>query len=173
MVNISTCRKLQAKFLEYRIKARFTGKHIDTKQLAQRNFNFPSYRLEYMTEKFNKKYKKLKHKEFPGHEMWTEVRRDNIRAWRCMEKYNKYDVLALEELYHHFAPYDNTVNWGLYDDLGINRCSCGSTHFKENGHDYTKKGKFKRYKCIDCGKPFKSTTNLFDKDTKKKLLVPL
>lgn len=164
----------QAKCLEFGIKGKFTGKHIDTKQLAQRNFRFPSYRLEYMTEKFNVKYKKLKHKEFPGHEMWTEVRKDNVRAWRCMEKYNKYDVLALEELYHHFAPYDNTVNWSVYNDLGVNRCSCGSTHIKENGHDYSgKKGKYKRYKCVDCGKPYKSTKNLLDKATRDKLLVPL
>lgn len=165
-------RKLNAKFLEYGLGKPSSFKHIDTKVLAKTHFDLPSYRLEYMTEKFCKKWKKLKHKKFPGHEMWNAVMADNKTAWNEMEKYNKHDVLSLEELYHVFAPWDNTINWSVYEENAVNICQCGCKKFKANGHDYTKKGKFQRFKCKRCGREMKSSKNLFDTKQKKCLLVP-
>src|ERR1019366_4638598 len=78
-------RKVQARFLILGFKPNTPYKHIDVKIEAQRLFGFPSYKLEYMTEKINKKYKKLKHKKFPGHELWVECLKGNLAAWDEME----------------------------------------------------------------------------------------
>lgn len=59
-----------------------------------------------MTDKFCKKYKKLKHKKFPGHELWKECLKGNKEAWNEMRKYNIHDVLATEELYNVLKQWD-------------------------------------------------------------------
>lgn len=74
-------------------------KTIDTKKIAKRHLRLPWYSLAYMTERFNKKYKKQAHKEFPGWDLWKEVMKGNKKAWECMKKYNQFDVLSMEELF--------------------------------------------------------------------------
>lgn len=166
-------KKLNARFLEHGFQPPTSYKHIDTKLIASKNFKFTSNKLEYMTHKFNKKYKKLtKRKKFSGFELWTECLAGNLEAWKEMEKYNKYDVLSLEELYHILAPWDSTVNFNLYTDDESYKCNCGSTEFRHKGYHYTNVGKFKRYKCVSCGKESRGRTNLFSKEKKESLKVP-
>ena len=74
-------------------------KTIDTKKIAKRHLRLPWYSLAYMTERFNKKYKKQSHSEFPGFLLWDSVMKGNKKAWECMKKYNQFDVLSLEELF--------------------------------------------------------------------------
>lgn len=74
-------------------------KTIDTKKIAKRHLRLPWYSLAYMTARFNKKYKKQSHSEFPGFSLWDEVIKGNKKAWECMKKYNQFDVLSLEELF--------------------------------------------------------------------------
>jgi len=74
-------------------------KTIDTRKIAKRHMRLPWYSLAYMTERFNKKYKKQDHKEFPGFSLWDECMKGNRKAWDCMRKYNQFDVLSLEELF--------------------------------------------------------------------------
>jgi hypothetical protein len=61
-----------------------------------------------MSKKFNKKYKKQDHAEFSGFKLWDECLKGNIKAWRSMERYNQFDVLATEELFLTLAPFDKT-----------------------------------------------------------------
>lgn len=77
-------------------------RHHDLLRIARKYLNLPSYKLEYMSNKYNKKYKKLSHKKYPGHELWTECRKGNMDAWKEMKEYNIHDVLATEELYNRF-----------------------------------------------------------------------
>lgn len=74
-------------------------KTIDTRKIAKRHIRMPWYSLAYMTERFNKKYKKQDHKEFPGFSLWDQCMAGNKKAWECMKKYNQFDVLSLEELF--------------------------------------------------------------------------
>ena len=117
-------KKLNARFVMNGFQPPSSYKHIDTKLIAQKHFGFTSTKLEYMTDKLCVKYKKLKHTKFPGFEMWKECLSGNIEAWKEMEKYNKHDVLALEELYTKMAPWDNTVNFSVYDENLIDKCKC-------------------------------------------------
>ena len=162
-------KKLNARFVINGFQPPSSYKHIDTKLLASKHFGFTSNKLEYMTDKLCKKYKKLKHKEFPGHEMWTECMKGNPKAWKEMEKYNKYDVLALEELYHVLIPWDSTVNFNLYHDSTDNVCKCGSTTFVKNGHYYTSVGKYQRHRCKQCGAEHRDKQNLFSKEKRDSL----
>lgn len=72
---------------------------IDTKKLAKKYLRIPYYSLGYMTEIYNKKYKKQSHKDFPGFSLWEECMRGNKKAWDSMKRYNIFDVLSLEELF--------------------------------------------------------------------------
>lgn len=162
-------KKLNARFIINGFQPPSSYKHIDTKQIASKHFGFTSNKLEYMTDKLNTQYKKLKHNKFPGHEMWTECLKGNLEAWKEMETYNKHDVLALEELYNKLIPWDNSINFNLYHDAEDHVCKCGSTVFIKNGFYYTASGKFQKHKCKKCGAEHRDKENLFSKEKRASL----
>lgn len=154
--------KLNARFIINGMQPPSSFKQIDTCQIARKKFGFTSNKLEYLSEKLCTKYKKLKHKRFPGHEMWTECLKGNQAAWKEMEKYNKHDVLALEELYTKLIPWDTgNVNFNVYNPEPT--CGCGSTKFIKRGFFFTGTGKFQRYRCNKCGSETRSGKNLIVK----------
>ena len=157
-------KKLNARFILNGMKPPSSFRNIDTKQLASRKFGFTSNKLEYMTNNLCKKYKKLKHKKFPGFELWTECLKGNKAAWKEMEAYNKYDVLSLEELYKKLAPWDSSIDFAKMTDQPENPvCSCGSKKFTKYGFRFTNTGKFQRLRCEECGADYKTTKNLLKK----------
>ena len=162
-------KKINARFILNGFQPTSSYKHIDTKLLAQKHFGFTSNKLEYMTDKLCTQYKKLKHEKFYGFEMWKECLAGNKEAWDEMEKYNKYDVLSLEELYTKLIPWDNTINFNLYHDEEDHVCKCGSTVFIKNGFAYTNSGKFQKHKCKACGSEVRDKDNLFSKEKRKSL----
>lgn len=163
-------KKLNARFLINGMKPPSSFRQIDTRSLAKKIFGFTSNKLEYMTDKLCIKYKKLKHKKYPGHEMWSECLKGNQDAWKCMEKYNKYDVLALEELYNKLIAWDNSINFNVYHKMHDNVCSCGSDHIVKNGYHFTNNGRHDRFKCSNCGKTFTSRHNEISLEKRKKML---
>lgn len=162
-------KKLNARFIQNGMKPPSSYKHIDTMRLAKKHFAFTSNKLEYMTDKLNKKYKKLKHSEFGGFELWTQCLADNLKAWKIMERYNKYDVLSLEELYNKLAPWDNSMDFNVYHDSVTNTCSCGNDKFHKDGYHYSAKGRYQRYRCSNCGLSNRSPENLLSKEKRKSL----
>jgi len=156
-------KKLNARFILNGMKPPSSYKHIDTKRIASRKFAFTSNKLEYMTDKLCKKYKKSKHKKFAGFDLWKECLAGNQAAWKEMEQYNKYDVLSLEELYNKLQPWDNSINFNVYNDNPVNKCNCGSTDLVKNGFKYTSVGKYQRYVCNVCGSESRDRDNLLTK----------
>ena len=144
-------------------------KNIDTKLIASKKFGFTSNKLEYMADKLCTKYKKLQHKKFIGFELWRECLAGNSLAWAEMEKYNKYDVLVLEELYKIMQPWDGQINFNLYREGEDVVCRCGCTDFEKRGFHYTSAGKFQRYRCNECGAWTRDKVNLLSKDKVKSL----
>lgn len=159
-------KKLNARFIQHKMEPPSSYKHIDTKVLAKKHFGFTSNSLEYMTDKLCKKYKKLKHKNFPGQELWNECLKGNPKAWKEMEKYNKHDVLALEELYTKLQPWDASVNFNLYSKSEAPVCSCGSKDFQKRGFFFTNVGKYQRYRCKRCGAETRDRKNILDKNVR-------
>jgi uncharacterized protein YprB with RNaseH-like and TPR domain len=84
---------------------------IDTLKLSKKYTNLPYHNLGYLCDIFNTKYKKMDHGQ--GVELWHKFMDECPKARKTMEKYNRYDVLCLEELYiNTFEGWDRpTNNW--------------------------------------------------------------
>ncbi len=163
-------KKLNARFILAGLKPPSPYRHIDTKQIAKRVFGFTSNKLEYMADKINTKYKKQKHAKFSGFDLWKECLAGNVQAWNEMEKYNKYDVLALEELYLKMQPWDNTLKRGLYTVSPSIVCDCGSHNLQRRGYATTTTGKYARLQCQDCGTWRRGSVNLLSKEKRQSIL---
>jgi hypothetical protein len=163
-------KKINARFIQHGMKPPSSFQQIDTKLLAKKHFGFTSNSLEYMSDKLCKKYKKLKHKKFPGMELWTECLKGNKQAWKAMAEYNIFDVLATEELYKKLAPWGVGINFNVYYGDEDARCTCGSRDFRKNGYNYTSVGKYQRFYCKKCGAELKARQNL---NKNKKMLTKI
>jgi len=144
-------------------------KHIDTMLLNKKHFSDTSNKLEYMTKTYNNEYKKLDHKEYPGFKMWGAVMSGDKKVWPVVEKYNKFDVLSTEEYWDNIKAWDNSINFNVYRDEEDTVCTCGSKNFKLNGFSYTSVGKYRRYKCKDCGSELKSRFSELTLEKRKSL----
>ena len=167
-------KKLNARFLLQGFDKPTPFKKIDTLLIAKKEFGFTSNKLEWMTDKINKKYKKLKHGNFAGFELWKQCLAENMDAWEEMEKYNKYDVLSLEELYINIRGWDSKhLNMNLFNESVEMACNvCGSTDLVKNGFARTNLSKFQQYKCNGCGKPdLRDRTNVLTKGKRASLLM--
>ena len=163
-------KKLNARFIMNGFQPPSSYKHIDTRELAKRHFGFTSNKLEYLSDKLCVKYKKLsKKRKFPGHELWSECLKGNPEAWDEMEKYNKRDVLSLEEVYEKLSPWCSTPSFHLYSDSDEFICNCGSTDFVKNGYSFTNNGKYHRFKCKVCGAETKAKENQFSREKRRSL----
>ncbi len=145
-------------------------KSTDTLKESRKVFSFTSHSLEYMSENLNKKYKKLKHSEYPGFELWKAILNGDKYAWTVMKKYCIHDVLATEELYQKIQSWIKTQNLANYFDDANIRCRCGSMNLVKDGFVYTDAGKFQGYICKDCKKRPHGRINLLSTEKKKNLL---
>lgn len=158
-------KKINARLVFYGKTPPAPYKQIDTLELAKKHFGFTSNKLEYMSNKLNTRYKKLSHAKYPGFELWKQCLAGNLDAWREMEKYNKHDVLATEELYNKLAPWGTGVNFRPI--TGTDACTCGSKDFERRGFAYTATGKFQQYRCRNCGSWNRDSKNLAGKALKR------
>jgi len=149
-------------------------KDIDTLKIVKTVFGFDSNKLEHITAMFCVKYKKSKHKKYPGFSLWAACMQKDMEAFKEMEEYNKMDVLSLEELYvDHLMPWDESINFAAWSDEYKFRCNCGNDELAIIKGDFhvTKKSKFQKYKCTNCGKIHRSSKNEFSKERREGLLV--
>ncbi len=133
-------------------------------------FAFTSHKLEYMAEKLNHKYKKLRHKNYPGFSLWSAILAGDKQAWRDMQTYNKYDVLVTDELYTKMFAWIKTPDVSIYKDGAAVECRCGSDKLESRGYSYTTAGKYQRYQCRACHKWLKSSVNLLSLEKRKSLM---
>lgn len=159
-------KKVYARFIFHGMSPPSPSKHIDTKQIAKKNFGFTSNGLAHLSAHLGG-VPKSDHAKFPGMELWKECLKGNLAAWREMEKYNKRDVIALEAIYTKLRAWDNSVNINLTE--GGCR-SCGSFNYQFRGTETTSTGKYKRFQCTDCGAWGKSSTNLITKEQREQIM---
>lgn len=159
-------KKLNARFIKQGFKPPSSYRKLDTLRIAKKNFGFTSFKLEYMSEFLNKKFKKLKNS---GFNLWIRCLAGELKAWQELETYNKFDVLATEELYNMIKSWDNTINFNVYHDDFHNACNCGSTDFKRNGFFYSNAGKYQRHKCLKCGRESRDKKNMLIKEKRESL----
>lgn len=133
-------------------------------------FKFTSHKLEYVTEKLNKKYKKLKHNEYPGFELWSAILKGDKKAWDVMKKYTIHDVLSTEETYRIIQGWICTQSRAALAEDGLIRCKCGSDKLEKRGFARTDSGKFQSYHCLSCGKWPRGAVNLLTSKQRKNML---
>lgn len=163
-------KKVRARFIKHGFHPPSSYKAIDTRRIAKSKFGFTSNKLEHLAKYLEVEHKKLTVRKFDGFELWKECLAGNLKAWKEMEKYNKLDVLVLEEIYRKLQPWDNRINAGLYYEAAENVCICGGREFIKKGFKFTAAGKYQRLKCVKCGSEAKQTTNLLSKDKRKQLM---
>jgi hypothetical protein len=146
-------KKLNARFIQHKMKPPSEYRQLDTKEIASREFAFTSNKLEYISG-VSGSGKKSQHKKFPGMELWTECLKGNLEAFKEMEAYNKQDIVALEQSYDWMQAWDTkSINFNIYrTDQITNKCNCGSSNFTKDGKRPTNAGIFQKYRCVDCGK---------------------
>lgn len=159
-------KKINARFILNGKQPPSTYRVIDTLLIAKAIFGFTSNKLEYLTDKLCKVYKKSKHGKFPGHKLWVECLKGNMEAWDEMEEYNKFDVLSNQELYEILMPWDKTLpNFDIYaiDDVDL-------SDWKEDGFHHTNLGIYKRYRHKVTGQQRRGRTNMLSKEQRENVL---
>lgn len=157
-------RKVNARLAIHGITPPSPYKVIDTKTLVKRHFDFTSNSLEYISGVICKKNKKLKHKRFPGQELWTECLRRNKAAWREMKLYNIADTRTVEEVFEILKGWGTGLNLNAWrDQPGCPQC--GGHEAIKRGFEVSTVGKWQRYQCTSCGHWFA------DKGAKNNLMV--
>lgn len=164
-------RKINARLLINDMKRPSGYQHIDIYPLVKKHFALTSNKLEYIAKVLKVKHQKLVKRQFEGFDLWKECLAGNNKAWREMATYNILDVKVLKDCYARIAPWGVGVNINPYYGSGGAVCTCGSTEFRENGHNYTPTGKYKRYACKKCGSELKARQNLIDRGTLKRIKV--
>lgn len=145
---------------------------VDTLTVARRIFGFSSNKLAWLSKHLTTT-PKSEHKKFPGFELWTECLKDNPKAWAEMQKYNKQDVVACEQLYLKLRPWiKDHPNQAAYNSSGRQRCpKCASGKLQSRGFSVTQNGRYRRLHCQGCGGWSRGKDNLIDTAGRKELLV--
>ncbi|MDA4129249.1 MAG: ribonuclease H-like domain-containing protein [Thaumarchaeota archaeon] len=119
---------------------------VDTLKVARSVFKFKSNKLDDMCRELGIG-RKVSH---TGFDLWRSCMNGDIKAWHTMVRYNRHDVLLLEELYYRFLPWmlqhPNVIHDGNPD-----RCRrCGSENVRHDGYKYTDFRKKDRIHCLNC-----------------------
>jgi len=160
---------INREFLFYGMSPPTPYKNIDLYRTIKKRFRFTSNKLDHVAQELGLGKKE----ETGGHQLWLDCMDGDGKAWKKMEKYNRQDVLLLEELYAVILPWiDNHPNMALWVNPTKPTCTnCGSERIKMNGREHTKTQSYQRYKCLDCEIPLRGRFSVLDKDVKENILV--
>lgn len=144
-------KHLNREFIEAGLAPPSAFKQIDLLLAVRKNFRFPSNKLQYVSKALGLEGKV----EHEGFELWTKCMAGDAGAWKRMEKYNRQDVLLLEELYEKLLPWVPALpNRHLYGDDGCP--ACGADALEPDGYAYTGVSKFPQYRCGACGSYYRA-----------------
>lgn len=146
-------RKINARFIFHGFVPPSPVVVIDTLLELRQVAAFTSAKLAFLTEKLTTE-KKMAHAQFPGFTLWKECLLGNAKAWAEMRKYNKQDVISLEELYLKTRMwYVGHPSVAVYLNNTTPTCPCcGSTDLEQHGYHHTRVNTYDRYVCNDCGR---------------------
>ena len=143
-------RKLNARFIVNGIYPPSPFRTVDTLKVARREFQFDSNSQDYLT-----KLLKLEQKRKTDFQLWIDCMAGDQKRLDEMVKYNRHDVMGLEELYLKFRPFiKNHPNLGVLMEMDV--CpNCGCEHLDETEATYfTSANQFPVYRCQGCKTPY-------------------
>ena len=140
--------KINARFIYHGLTPPSPYKVVDTLKVSRKYFKFDSNKLDDIG-KYLKVGRKL---ETGGFELWKGCMAGDEKAWDKMVKYNKQDVVLLEEVYKKFRPWIvGHPNLNVINNRLTNCPNCGSEHLQSHGFSFSQTAKKRRYQCQDCG----------------------
>jgi len=156
-------RKLNARFIDNDINPPSPFRSIDTLKVARKEFAFVSYKQDFLTKHFE-----LENKLKTEFQLWVDCMQGDQARLDEMAKYNRHDVMGLEQVYLKLRPYiKNHPNLGVLVDMDV--CpNCGCEYLDETDSVYfTTANKFPVYRCQGCKTPYirgKKNVNQDDTD---------
>lgn len=118
---------------------------IDTVKIARKYFAFSHNKLDYLASQFG-----IGHKMDTDFKLWKKCLLGDKKSLTKMLKYNKKDVLLLEEVYLRLRGWSHShPNLNVYMD-GTHCPYCGSDKLKPNGKYATQTNTYKAFICGDC-----------------------
>ena len=143
-------RKLNARFIDNDINPPSPFRSIDTLKVARKEFAFVSYKQDFLTKHFE-----LENKLKTEFQLWVDCMQGDQARLDEMAKYNRHDVMGLEQVYLKLRPYiKNHPNLGVLVDMDV--CpTCGCEYLDETDSVYfTTANKFPVYRCQGCKTPY-------------------
>jgi len=171
-------RKLFARFIQNGLPKPRDSRVIDTLTQAQKHFAFLYHKLDYLNKIFS-----LRMKDETDYQLWVDCEGGNEdepltlhehqEALNYMMKYNKSDILALEDLYVQLRPWMTShPNLGLYVDDNDPMCPhCLSKDLEEDGEYRTDVSVFPAYRCNSCGALPRGRKSKVSVEKRKGLLI--
>jgi predicted RNA-binding Zn-ribbon protein involved in translation (DUF1610 family) len=167
-------RRMNARFAVHGMDPPMPYVVIDTLRHAKKTFDFPSFKLDDINEQFS-----LGSKHTTGLQLWKRCcygeAEDADKALNEMLDYNKQDVVILEELYLRIRPWIKShPNVNLYVNASeiVGKCpNCGYHEITWGGLYVTPAGRYKAFRCDDCGAIGRSRYSDISKDEKKDLFL--
>jgi DNA polymerase elongation subunit (family B) len=164
-------RRMNARFALNGYNPPLPYRVIDTLRVARRQFDFASYKLDYINQLFG-----LEQKGHPGYDLWKRSVQGNEDADVALQRMRDYcdnDVKILEELYVQIRPWiKGHPNMGLYIDTDGESCTnCGNTELDWRGKYYTPAGRYLAFRCKSCGAVGRSRTTDIDKEERKRIVL--
>lgn len=132
---------------------RVPAKHVDLLKEGRRIFGHTSHKLAWISSKLDSSHQKSDHAKFPGIKLWLEVMNGNIEAWKEMEKYNKQDIVSTIEVFKEYMKWmDNVDLRPFFMSAPTTECrACGSENTFAERTVRRKAGRFRQYRCKECG----------------------
>ena len=122
---------------------------IDLYRVVRSRFKFASNKLAHVSVALGLDGKA----DTGGFDLWRRCMAGDPKAWRIMERYNRRDVVVLEELYEHLRPWvPSHPSVTLHDGTeGCPSCGAGMAVLVKRGTRKTRVSSFQRYQCGACG----------------------
>lgn len=164
-------RRMNARFALNGMTPPMPYRIIDTLRVAKRQFDFSSFKLDYINQLFG-----LDQKDHPGYDTWklaVSGGRPADDALDSMRGYCDNDVRILEELYVQIRPWiKGHPNIGLYIDTTGSACTnCGNTNLDWGGKYYTPAGRYLAFRCRNCGAVGRSRNTDISTEERKKVCL--
>lgn len=122
---------------------------IDTLKLAKRTFKLASNRLDFIARAVG-----VETKIDTSFDLWERCYRGESNALKQMRRYNKQDVVVLEQVFDRLKPHAKGLPRlvdGGYE--GERVCPyCGEESLQKRGYHRTNASTFQRWHCQECGR---------------------
>lgn len=162
------CKRLNTRFLYNGLPPVSHYQSVDTLVVAKNVFSFTSNKLDYINE-----FLGLPKKSETNFDLWKRAYFGDPEALETLSNYNNRDTEILEDLFLKLRPYiRNFPNLNLWSEENVSVCpNCGSQDLMWVGKFYyTYTGRYKAFRCGNCGAVGRSRQMDLDKEKRKTIV---